>query len=474
MVRQWRSRIFHEPCSDGRARDVLPLPLLEDVASVQGDVCRAVRRRILRKSAVVKMVNRAIFSLNSLYMGRHWDEGRCIAKLAELPLSQQECIRDLIRRVDAFGPMPSGASRRGALEALRAPCNGYSEPIAGVGEVANMNLELLSLPSGRVAGVNLSSALEQPLKDMVDSFEDWMLQDASTWSSICEHAHKIKPYNDPSLSDRSKYLSFLAHLNECGILSHTTSCRGRVGAFCVTKKPKEVNGKFVERQRLILDCRQVNLAFREPPKCELGSLAALCEVELKDGERLFCGGSDIQDCFYAAKISAELSNFFCLCHDLSPDEARFVWGDDFPFPSNRSSVSPCINVLPMGFSWSFFLIQKLHEQSALRSLGVGRDRLILDGYPAPVLSRDDAVAMPYCDNVHSLSLSRTAADDSLQRMEDDLEGMGFSLHEQVSSTDFFQTLGGIVDGGTGQIRATPTRAWNILLGFEEALVSKVN
>ena len=474
MVRQWRSRIFHEPCSDGRARDVLPLPLLEDVASVQGDVCRAVRRRILRKSAVVKMVNRAIFSLNSLYMGRHWDEGRCIAKLAELPLSQQECIRDLIRRVDAFGPMPSGASRRGALEALRAPCNGYSEPIAGVGEVANMNLELLSLPSGRVAGVNLSSALEQPLKDMVDSFEDWMLQDASTWSSICEHAHKIKPYNDPSLSDRSKYLSFLAHLNECGILSHTTSCRGRVGAFCVTKKPKEVNGKFVERQRLILDCRQVNLAFREPPKCELGSLAALCEVELKDGERLFCGGSDIQDCFYAAKISAELSNFFCLCHDLSPDEARFVWGDDFPFPSNRSSVSPCINVLPMGFSWSFFLIQKLHEQSALRSLGVGRDRLILDGYPAPVLSRDDAVAMPYCDNVHSLSLSRTAADDSLQRMEDDLEGMGFSLHAQVSSTDFFQTLGGIVDGGTGQIRATPTRAWNILLGFEEALVSKVN
>ena len=105
---------------------------------------------------------------------------------------------------------------------------------------------------------------------------------------------------------------------------------------------------------------------------------------------------------------------------------------------------------------------------------MGRDRLILDGYPAPVLSRDDAVAMPYCDNVHSLSLSRTAADDSLQRMEDDLEGIGFSLHEQVSSTDFFQTLGGIVDGGTGQIRATPTRAWNILLGFEEALVSKVN
>ena len=32
-------------------------------------------------------------------------------------------------------------------------------------------------------------------------------------------------------------------------------------------------------------------------------------MELKDGETMYCGGSDIQDCFYAAKISDELSSF---------------------------------------------------------------------------------------------------------------------------------------------------------------------
>ena len=473
MGKLWRSRIFHEPCSDGRERDIFPLPLLENVASVQGNVCRAVQRRIHRKSAIVTMVNRAISSLNSLYFGRQWDGGRTTAKLDDLPLAQKDCVRDLIRRVGAFGPMPSGASRQGALQALRAPSSGYIEPIAGVGEVTGMKLDLLSLPSGRVAGVNLSESLEQPLKDMVDFFEDWMLQDAPTWSSICDEAQKIKPYNDPSLSDRSTYLKFLSHLNKCGILGHTTVCRGRVGAFCVTKKPKEVNGVMVERQRLILDCRQVNLAFREPPRCELGSLAALCEVELRQGETLFCGGSDIQDCFYAARISDELSNFFCLSQDISPQEAIEVFGCDFQPNLAYQQFSPCITVLPMGFSWSFYLIQKLHEQSALRSLGIGREHLILDGYPAPYLSSDQAVAMPYCDNVHSLSLSRTVADDGLQRMQEDLAGMGFTLHEEVDSTSYFQTLGGIIDGEAGQIRSTPSRAWNILLAFEECLVAKV-
>ena len=37
----------------------------------------------------------------------------------------------------------------------------------------------------------------------------------------------------------------------------------------MSKKPKEIEGVMVERQRLILDCRQVNLSFRAPPVTEL-------------------------------------------------------------------------------------------------------------------------------------------------------------------------------------------------------------
>ena len=81
--------------------------------------------------------------------------------------------------------------------------------------------------------------------------------------------------------------------------------------------------------------------------------------------------------------------------------------------------------------------------------------------------------MPYRDNVHSISLSRTAADEGLQRIQEDLLAMGCIPYEEVEATGYFQTLGGIVDGEAGQIKPTPTRAWNVLLAFKDCFVSKV-
>ena len=74
----------------------------------------------------------------------------------------------------------------------------------------------------------------------------------------------MKTYNDPALKSKRFLGSFLRKLHRAGILDFTTSVRGRVGCFCVSKKPKEIEGVMVERQRLILDCRQVNLSFRAP------------------------------------------------------------------------------------------------------------------------------------------------------------------------------------------------------------------
>jgi hypothetical protein len=49
-----------------------------------------------------------------------------------------------------------------------------------VGVVVNMNLNQLSLPSGKVAGVDLGAVLEEPLGTMVRGYEEWMLADALT------------------------------------------------------------------------------------------------------------------------------------------------------------------------------------------------------------------------------------------------------------------------------------------------------
>lgn len=47
--------------------------------------------------------------------------------------------------------------------------------------------------------------------------------------------------------------------------------------------------------------------------------------------------------------------FFCLEFDISGADADWVSAGSFGGDS-AESFSPCINVLPMGFSWSFYLV----------------------------------------------------------------------------------------------------------------------
>eukprot|EP00438_Fugacium_kawagutii_P007991 Skav234597 [mRNA] locus=scaffold5214:85992:100513:- [translate_table: standard] len=468
MTRGIRSAIFQEPKpGDGRDRDLLPLPLLNPPGEPRKSVSHAVKKRLKKRSFVVEQVNKAVISLNSLYTGDALDSRvDSVDDIATLPLAKQNALRGIIHRINSFGPPPPGACRLGALQALRAACDGYSEPEPGVGVVVQMKLNQLSLPSGKVAGVDLGTVLEEPLGTMVREYEDWMLADALTWNALSEHARSIHTYNDPSLYQREKYLQFLEHLHQCGILSLTSSCRGRVGAFSVSKKPKVVEGEVRTRQRLILDCRAVSLMFREPPYTQLGSLAAVTELELGAQETLYTAGCDIQDCFYAAKMPEGLEQFFCLHQNISAEEAVRVFGEDLDLSQFSGTYIPCVNVLPMGFSWSFYIIQQLHEQATMRALKADSSRLIKDGHPAPAISGAGALAMPYCDNVHCMATSKGEADHGKQLIRQELERMGFTLHEDEESNEYFQTLGGIIDGGQGLVKPTPTRAWNCILAFE--------
>ena len=476
MTRGVRSRIFHEPgASDSRHRDLFPLPSLKEDSGVRGSVSHAVRRRIHRRNFNVKRVNLAISSLNSLFYG---GEGRfkpwCADDLSSLPHCQRESLGAIIQSIKAFGSPPANASRSGALQALRTISDGYSDPEPGVGSVCSMVLHQLSLPSGGVAGVDLASALDEPLRSIVCNFEDWMMVEGDRWAEVADIAGSVRTYNDPSLHDHVKYLKFLKHLHQCGILGLVDHCRGRVGAFTVTKKPKFVDGNRIDRQRLILDCRAVNYLFKDPPHTRLGSLAALTELELPCDEKMFIAGADIQDCFYAAKLPSGMEECFCLHRDLTRQEAADVFGDDFSGFSHLERCIPCITVLPMGFSWSFYIIQQLHEQASLRALGITNDQLIKDGNPPPSFGKGGVLAMPYCDNVHCIATSREEADRGKGLIKDELESMGFSLHEEESASSYFQTLGGIVDGEAGVVAPTRNRAWNCILAFEHLLDNKVS
>lgn len=116
----------------------------------------------------------------------------------------------------------------------------------------------------------------------------------------------------------------------------------------------------------------------------------------------------------------------------------------------------------------------MHEQSALRALQCDRSQLILDGYPSPKLSGSQVAAMPYCDNVHCMSLDQESCQRGKDRMCEDLTGLGFTLHEDAEASSFFPTLGGIIAGKNGKVKPTPSRAWNVILAFESLLEGPVD
>ena len=132
-------------------------------------------------------------------------------------------------------------------------------------------------------------------------------------------------------------------------------------------------------------------------------------------------------------------------------------------------ISPCISVFPMGFSWSFYLVQALHVQGCIKSLNTTSASVVLDARPAPDLCRHDVVSMPYCDNTHALSLEGEKAEIGREKLENTLLDWGFEMHEQMSATTFFPTLGGIIDGDEGVVRPTSERMWNLHYAFNYAI-----
>eukprot|EP00438_Fugacium_kawagutii_P011539 Skav230147 [mRNA] locus=scaffold1301:267704:272380:+ [translate_table: standard] len=433
----------------------------------RGNVCRAVFQRIQSRNEKIKRVNLAINALNSLYFGG--STGGTSATIDDLSLAtmvQRDAISDIMEKVSDLG-VPPKACRSEALKVLRTvDASGYSEPDVASGSTVPMDLGIISLPDGSVGGVDLLGALSGSVKEMVENYDDFLLQDASSWNVVADCVGNMKPYNDPLLSSRKGYLDFLAKLYRSGVLDFSHTCLGRVGAFCVAKKPKLVNGVLKSRQRLVLDCRQTNALFKPPPQTRLGSLAALAEAELCDNHQLYLSGADIRDCFYAVVMPPGLRNFFGLAWNISAEEVSLVSGGMVHW--DRMDAVPVIKVLPMGFNWSFFLVQHIHTELSLHALGVDERFLFLEGKPAPSLSPGTTCLMPYCDNVHSISVDPQLCQVGKDTVCAKLEEIGFSLHEHSEASSLFETLGGIVDGSKGVVRASHKRMWQLIYAFEAA------
>ena len=132
---------------------------------------------------------------------------------------------------------------------------------------------------------------------------------------------------------------------------------------------------------------------------EIGAAECFAGMIVPPGDILFSAMADIQSCFYQCAISPELSEYFCLpsitcveCKNLGfhvkPSGKQIE-------DSERIFLS--LAVLPMGFTWAMWLIQRAHIE-LVRRAGVLESSIALGAWPFPSLATG-SVEIPYCDNI---------------------------------------------------------------------------
>jgi hypothetical protein len=117
-------------------------------------------------------------------------------------------------------------------------------------------------------------------------------------------------------------------------------------------------------------------------------------------------------------------------------------------------------VLLMGFSWAFFFVQKLHEQ-LLSSSGLGPERCLVGGWPAPDFLVSNVFGLPYCDNLTIFGTQPGPVNAALDRVILAFEEAGFELHEIQRATPESEFLGCQLHGARGTLAVRDKKMWTL-------------
>ena len=157
--------------------------------------------------------------------------------------------------------------------------------------------------------------------------------------------------------------------------------------FCVHKKTVEQDSVSVDLQRLIFDLRRVNLFFKSPPICAIGSLSAFAGVDLSDREidrisRALKPASevsvpdpeivgivgDVPDMYYRILNPNEMAGYFWI-EGLSPIDLYHALAAEGIFVPELLQVEAVgVRCVCMGWSWAPWLSQNLLETILLNAV----------------------------------------------------------------------------------------------------------
>eukprot|EP00438_Fugacium_kawagutii_P016242 Skav225368 [mRNA] locus=scaffold476:95907:101244:- [translate_table: standard] len=451
------------PSARRRHGDPFPLPRLgEPKASEE------LSRRVDSAISAVNSLSSAVF------------DRRLLDPNLELSHVQLWMMKDMFRKVSAYGPKPEGLSEDQALKDLGHGPNLYMQEAKGVVSLDGNEIKILSRRLKPTAARDLGPPSVQAYIDYFGALVERPVQELEALRSSGD---LVEPHWDAALKkNRSARFALHKRLFDAGLMTLRRRQKARMGLFAVGKK----NGKPGNTQRLIVDCRQANALMRNPPTTKLATPSGLARLDFNIDSLAASGygldelttstpsaeTGDVGDCFYNFSLPG-VSSWFSSGDSACRLELE-EWGifQDTIYNEETGCDEPleygtpvyiCFGGMPMGWSWALFMAQEIISHQCLIALGGSQHQLIRDKSKAPQVQPDCNPVGVYVDNVHIFGGVRGEASAAMSKVEQHFTSLGIPFTtDHVDGTSTFSSLGlSFSFGNEVHVRATPQRAWRL-------------
>ena len=378
---------------------------------------------------------------------------------------QLRVMKRVMDSLHLYGEPREGLDPESALKELQAADVSYS----GVpSNLANYEPSKLKVLRSTLRPKRISKFLPPEPAKLIQHFESQILLPETG-----EPSH-FKPYWDPQLRFCKKTrLDFIMKLHGAGLVSLRRSPKSFIGAFFVKKKdPSAI--------RMVLDCRGTNQLHQPPPVTRLGS--ARCYGDLlasRDGSERYWGmEADVCDAFYNFSIP-ELTHYFAFNHPMTAAEWQQLGVCDGMVydPGLRNVVAvgegeilfPCIEAVPMGWSWALFLCNEA-VVSIARSLSPWPEGVFRERKPTPQFDEFRTSLGVYVDNMTVLGADKADVQQRAEMISEAFRQAEVPITwSQTEPSKILESVGCVLDFERGVLHNKAQRVWRFHLASRALL-----
>jgi hypothetical protein len=138
--------------------------------------------------------------------------------------------------------------------------------------------------------------------------------------------------------------------------------------------------------------------------------------------------------------------------ELDPDVQALV-----PPAVRYGRINPCMLVVPMGWSWAVWLVQRKHEHIVGGVAEAFGASLVSDFSPPPVMSGDTLLMSMYIDNLLVQGANAERVTACRRAGSAALRAAGLPMHEETDAEKEVNTLGVYQSGSPPVVRLSDAR-----------------